>query len=153
MGYRMINARAETIADKPSFRRAFKTKRCLIPANGFYEWRRSDKQPFFIRPAGAELFSFAGIWEQWKDPEENLLETCSIITTEPNEFMSGIHERMPVILQHQDEEFWISNETRTPEILLSLLKPYPEEIEAIPVSKQVNSTRNNYEQLLQPVNL
>ncbi len=152
MGYRLINARAETVADKPSFRRAFKRNRCLIIANGFYEWRKSDKQPYYIYPRDTKLFAFAGIWEEWNDPEGQPLHTCSIITTEPNEFMKKIHERMPVILPQQDEDFWISSEIRSPEILLSLLKPFPGAMEAYPVSKEVNSTRNNHQKLVEPVN-
>ena len=150
IGYRMINTRAETIAEKPSFKAAFKYRRCLIPANGFYEWRKSDKQPFYIHLPDYELFTFAGIWEEWHHPDGSSLRTCSIITTEPNETMQEIHERMPVILSREDEDKWLKqNEQKE---LLSLLKPFDNDlIEIHPVSKAVNSYKNNYKELLQKV--
>ena len=150
IGYRMINTRAETIAEKPSFKAAFKYRRCLIPSNGFYEWRKSDKQPFYIHLPDHELFTFAGIWEEWHHPDGSSLRTCSIITTEPNETMQEIHERMPVILSREDEDKWLKqNEQKE---LLSLLKPFDNDlIEIHPVSKAVNSYKNNYKELLQKV--
>lgn len=147
IGYRMINTRAETINQKPSFKAAFRYRRCLIPANGFYEWKKPEKQPFFIRLKDRELFTFAGIWEEWHHPDGSSLRTCSIITTEPNEIMQNIHDRMPVILFGEDEEKWLRQNEQT--VLLNLLKPYiSDDMDIYPVSKAVNSTRNNSVELL-----
>src|SRR5690606_30772477 len=102
IGYKMINARSETIFEKPAWRSVIKKKRCLIPADGFYEWKKQAdakvKQPFYIHPKQFELFSFAGVWESWKDENNNEIRTYAIMTTEPNKEMSSIHDRMPVIL-------------------------------------------------------
>ncbi len=103
IGYKMINTRAETISEKPSFKFAFRKRRCLIPANGFYEWRKEDKQPFFIQLKDCEIFSFAGIWENWKSPEGDYIQSCSIITTSANDFTEKIHQRMPAILPKEQE--------------------------------------------------
>ncbi|MCF7793359.1 MAG: SOS response-associated peptidase [Candidatus Cloacimonetes bacterium] len=150
IGYRMINTRAETINQKPSFKAAFRYRRCLIPANGFYEWKKPEKQPYFIHLKDRELFTFAGIWEEWHHPDGSSLRTCSIITTQANEIMREIHDRMPVILPRQDEEKWLQqNEQKE---LLNLLKPYiSDDMEIYPVSKAVNSYKNNYKHLLKEV--
>jgi len=126
IGYRMINTRAETIAEKPSFKYAFKRRRCLIPVNGFYEWRRDDKQPFYIQLKERELFTFAGIWEDWSSDDGSQIRTCSIITTEPNELMQQIHTRMPVILSRESERLWLRDSEK--DELLNLLKPYDQDI-------------------------
>ncbi|HYE74962.1 MAG TPA: SOS response-associated peptidase, partial [Blastocatellia bacterium] len=109
IGHRMINARAETLAEKPSYKQALAKRRCLIPADGFYEWKKAKggNQPYHIRRRDGELFAFAGLWETWKDENGEKLETCTIITTEPNELMSTIHDRMPVILKPEHEELWL----------------------------------------------
>ena len=147
IGYRMINTRAETISEKPSFKAAFKYRRCLIPANGFYEWKKPEKQPYYIHLPNRAIFTFAGIWEEWHHPDGSSLRTCSIITTEPNEIMKNIHERMPVILNKEDEEKWLlENEQKE---LQALLKPYHNEMQMYPVSKAVNSYKNNYAELLE----
>ncbi|HPR18033.1 MAG TPA: SOS response-associated peptidase [Candidatus Cloacimonadota bacterium] len=147
IGYRLINARAETIAEKPGFRGAFKYRRCLIPANGFYEWRKDDKQPFFIHLKTRELFTFAGIWEEWHHPNGASIRTCSIITTEANEKMREIHDRMPVILTRSDEDKWLHSGAQNE--LLALLKPYDsDDTEFYPVSKAVNSYKNHSAELL-----
>jgi len=141
MGARMNNARAETVAEKPSFREAYRRRRCLIPANGFYEWKLENglKQPYYIHPAGAELFAFAGLWEQWKD-----LQTCAIITTEANEEMAAIHDRMPVILDSKDYAGWLAGEE-------GLLRPCPSGVIDIrKVSRSVNNARNDLPGLIEP---
>ena len=148
IGFKMINTRAETISEKPSFKYAFQKRRCLIPANGFYEWRKEDKQPFFFQMKDSEIFSFAGIWENWKSPEGDYMQSCSIITTSANDFMKEIHHRMPAILAKEQEITWLSNQSQ--EKLLSLLLPFDsEKITAHKVSKNVNSVKSNYEELIE----
>lgn len=141
-----INARAETLAEKPFFRGAFKHRRCLIPANGFYEWRRSDagKQPFFVGVANQPLFSFAGIWDRWNGPD-GVVDTCAIITTGASRQIEHIHQRMPVILQSEDYACWLDDGSR------DLLVPFAGELKFYPVSTRVNSPQNNSEELLRPV--
>ena len=143
IGNKMINARAETITEKPSFRTPLFSKRCLVPADGFYEWQQNDgKQPFRIFVKDNPIFSMAGLWERWKSPEGNVIESFNIITTEANSFMKTIHNRMPVILRREDEKTWLASKDSAE--ILSLLKPYaPEEMDAYPVSKLVNSARND----------
>lgn len=152
IGYRMINTRAETINDKPSFKAAFRHRRCLIPANGFYEWKKPEKQPFFIHLKEREMFTFAGIWEEWHHPDGSSLRTCSIITTVPNRIMREIHDRMPVILTTENEENWLQQ--NEPKELLNLLAPYnSDDMEFYPISKAVNSYQNNSAELLERINL
>lgn len=141
MGARMNNARAETVAEKPSFREAYRKRRCLIPANGFYEWKLENgvKQPYYVHPAGAKLFAFAGLWEQWKD-----LQTCAIITTEANEKMAAVHDRMPVILGREDYPRWLAGEE-------GLLQPCASNVIDIRrVSRAVNNARNDLPELIEP---
>lgn len=143
IGARLINARAETIADKPSFRVAFRSRRCLIPATGFYEWMKlaDGKQPYYISLRNDAPFAFAGLWESWK-PEDgrDSVESCTIITTEPNEMMARIHSRMPVILAMEDYNSWLGFEHADRKTLTSLLVPYPAgEMKMHPVSRRVNS--------------
>src|SRR5438105_243032 len=109
IGNRMINARAETILEKPSFKAALTRRRCLIPADGFYEWKKSTagSQPFHIRRRDGGLFAFAGLWEEWQSPDGSPLQTCTIVTVEPNELMSPIHNRMPAILEREEEKLWL----------------------------------------------
>jgi len=150
IGYKLINTRSETIAEKPSFKYAFQLRRCLIPANGFYEWRKSDKQPFFISVKDRELFSFAGIWEIWKSPVGKQISSCSIITTSANEKLKDIHHRMPVILQKEDESSWLSNNDRI--VLQKLLIPHSDkDILTHPIAKAVNSVENNYPELIKDI--
>ncbi len=147
IGYKMINTRAETINEKPSFKYAFQKRRCLVPANGFYEWRKEDKQPFYIHLKERELFTFAGIWENWRSPEGDFLQTCSIITTSANDTLEKIHNRMPVILPKESESIWLANED--PNKLIELLLPYPQsDISYHEVSNEVNSVRNNSPELI-----
>lgn len=146
IGYKLINARSETVAEKPSFRSAFKQRRCVIPASGFYEWAKQGtgrKQPFFISPRDGELFSFAGLWECWHDPEGEVVESCTILTTTANEVMQPIHERMPVILGPSAEEQWLDPRASA-DALRSLVVPYSSEgMEARPVGLWVNNPKND----------
>ena len=150
-GPRPINARAEGIQAKPTFRDAYRHGRCLIPASGFYEWKANGKlkQPFFIRPRGGEgIFVIAGLHSTWAGPEGEL-PTCTIITTTPNDLMVGIHNRMPVILSPGDQEAWLDPDNRHAE---SLLRPCPaEEMEAYPVSATVGNPRNDGPELIVPL--
>jgi putative SOS response-associated peptidase YedK len=145
-GYRMINARAETIAEKPAFRRSLQTKRCLIPADGFYEWQATGqgKVPMYVRLRAGGLFAFAGVYDFWRSGEGQPVVSCSIITTGPNDLMAPIHNRMPVILAREVEEAWLDPDIVEPEHLLPLLRPYPAEaMEAYPVSRLVNAPKND----------
>jgi putative SOS response-associated peptidase YedK len=150
IGYSLINARADTVAEKPSFRSAFKRRRCLIPADGFYEWKATGtkiKQPYFISLKDKEPFGFAGLWEQWDNPDDGkTVESFTIVTTEPNELTAPIHNRMPVILGTQDYSTWLDPE-EVPDTLKGLLRPFDAQLmDAYPVSTYVNSPRNQGEQ-------
>jgi putative SOS response-associated peptidase YedK len=141
----MINARSETAPGKPSFRRAFRERRCLIPADGFYEWRRTNgaKQPYFIHMEAGGPFAFAGLWESWSKGGEGEVRTCTILTTEANTLVGEIHDRMPVILAADAYDVWLDPASERDE-LTALLAPYPEDgMEAYPVSRFVNSPQNN----------
>jgi putative SOS response-associated peptidase YedK len=145
IGARMINARGETITEKPSFRAAVKTRRCIIPADGFYEWARTGegKQPHFIHFTDGRVLAFAGLWERWHRGDSQPLETCTIITTRPNDLIAGLHDRMPVILPPERLAEWLAPKQLNPERLQDLLAPHPaDEMEAYPVSTYVNSPRN-----------
>lgn len=142
---RMINARSETVTEKPAFRAAFKRRRCLIPADGFYEWQKlgKTKQPIYIHASDGRLFAFAGLWETWHAADGSMIDSCTILTTTPNELMAPIHNRMPVILEPEDYDLWLNPDPR-PEDALHLLRPYPaEKMAAYPVSTHVNSPRND----------
>ena len=144
IGNRMINARSETVAEKPSFRKAFKDRRCLVLSDGFYEWRRTSdgKQPYYIHMKDGSPFAFAGLWESWRDAQE--IRSCTIITTDANELVGDIHNRMPVILTPEDYSLWLDPDFKEREALTSLLRPYPNDaMEAYPVSRRVNSPSNN----------
>jgi len=154
IGNRLINARSETIDEKPSFRNAFKKRRCLIIADGFYEWKKGKdgKQPIYIRLKNSKAFAFAGLWEVWTDPESGeVVHSCTIITCEPNELMAKFHHRMPVILSPDDYDHWLDVETSEPDKLKALLKPYPaDKMEAYPVSKLVNFPGNDSPDIIKP---
>ena len=146
IGSRMINARAETLSEKPSFRNAFRKRRCLLVADGFYEWRKvvGRKQPMRIVLQTGEPFAFAGLWESWQDPEGTVVRSCAIITTGPNPLMEPIHNRMPVILPRDDETQWLDPEVDDTASLLQMLAPYPQEaMDAYQVSTLVNSPAND----------
>jgi putative SOS response-associated peptidase YedK len=153
IGHKLINARAETLAEKASFKRPFQRSRCLVPADGFYEWQAKGKVkiPMRIRLKSQEPFALAGLWDTWKDAEGKELKTFTIITTEPNEVLAPIHNRMPVIFRPQDEAMWL-DPTAEIKHLTDALKPYPaEEMEAYEVSRVVNSAKNNVPQCIEPV--
>lgn len=145
---KLINARAETVAEKPSFRSAFRQRRCLVVADGFYEWQQQEnkkqKQPYYFRFKDESPFAFAGLWERWEDPNGKEIQSCTLLTTEANDLMRPIHHRMPVILSPKDYELWLDPEVKKPELLQPLLHPYPtEEMTAYPVSKLVNKPTND----------
>lgn len=146
IGAKMINARAETVAEKPSFRAAFKRRRCLVLADGFYEWRNTEggKIPTYIYLRHQRPFAFAGLWETWYDPAGNFVPSCTIITTTPNKLMAPIHNRMPVILPPEQYETWLNPQAQNRAELEALLQPYPAEAMTYhPVSTTVNSPAND----------
>jgi putative SOS response-associated peptidase YedK len=146
MGAKLINARAETIAEKPSFRSPFRHSRCLIIADGFYEWQKLEngKQPFYIEQIDSSPFAFAGLWSTWQPPDGEAISTCTIITTEANEIMQPIHARMPVILNSTDYDLWLDPTVQKPELLQPLLKPLEKDLlKTYPVSTKVNNPRND----------
>ncbi len=153
IGNQMINARSESVADKPAFKNAFKKRRCVLLADGFFEWKKqgSAKQPFHIFLEGHQPFVFAGLWERWtKGPEP--IESCTIITTDANEKVAEVHDRMPVILPAEARDIWLDESVQDPELLTSLLRPYPAAAMAFaPVSRMVNSPRNNSPEILRPM--
>ncbi|WP_017755120.1 SOS response-associated peptidase [Calidifontibacillus oryziterrae] len=155
IGYKMINARAETITDKPSFHQALKKKRCLIIADSFYEWKRHEdksKTPMRIKLKTDELFAMAGLWEGWTSPNGEKIYSCTVITTKANHFMSEIHERMPVILKPNDEKNWLNPSLNNAEQLTQFLKPLEDNwLEAYEVSPLVNSPKNNSIELIQRI--
>jgi putative SOS response-associated peptidase YedK len=148
IGSGMINARAETVAEKPAFKIPLMRKRCLIPADGFYEWKKKQdgkgKQPMRILMRDEALFAMAGLYEIWMTPEGQKLSTCTIVTTAPNRLMADIHDRMPAILQPEDEALWLDRSVNDPERLLPLLRPYPaERMKAYPVGSGVGNVAND----------
>jgi len=154
IGNRMINARAETVATKPAFRAALRKRRCLIPADGFYEWQQVGrrKQPVYITLKTREPFSFAGLWETWTSPEGEEVRTCTIITTEANDVLKPIHDRMPVILTREAEGVWLDPAIQDPERLLPLLTPYPSEgMELYPVTTKVNNPAHDTQGCVRPL--
>ena len=158
MAARLINARAETLATTPAFRDAFQRRRCLIPASGFYEWRKDGKTrtPYAIVPTDAPLFAFAGLWENWRDPAQGenaaWVRSCTIVTGEPNALLAPIHGRMPVILPEAAWAPWLGETPATAAELQALLRPYPtERMRVYPVSPRVNNVRNDDPSLAEPV--
>ncbi|MEC4892591.1 MAG: SOS response-associated peptidase [Oscillatoria sp. PMC 1050.18] len=151
---KLINARAETVAEKPSFRSAFKQRRCLIVADGFYEWQKQNnqKQPFYILMKDEQPFAFAGLWEQWQKSDKEVIESCTLLTTDANELMKPIHQRMPVILAPEDYDLWLDTEVKEASKLQPLLKPYnSESMTAYPVSTQVNNPRNDTPECIEKI--
>lgn len=155
IGNKLINARAETLAEKPSFKRSLERKRCIVPADGFYEWKKSKdgktKTPMRIVVGQGDLFGFAGLWDRWKSPVGESVESFTIITTEPNKYVSPIHNRMPVILSKDIEDQWLDPEITKPELLTPLLVPFKGEMKAYEVSKSVNSPSNDSPSLIEPI--
>ena len=156
IGNRMINARAETLSEKPSFRTAFRRRRCLIPASGFFEWKqepgRKSKTPMYIRLKSGKPFALAGLWERWDAPDGSTVFSCAIVTTQPNELMQVIHNRMPVILPSQAFSLWLDTAEPLLPKLTELLQPYPaHEMIAYPVSNVVNHPANDLPACIEPV--
>src|SRR3990167_222055 len=157
IGNKMINARAETVAEKPAFREAFARSRCLVPADGYYEWQREGrmgqrKQPFYIRLRDGRPFAFAGLWERWAGPDGTIVESCAILTTEPNESLKDIHDRMPVILAQADYDQWLDPAVRQAQLLQPLLRPYPpEDMTACAVSLRVNDPGHDDAGCIEPL--
>jgi putative SOS response-associated peptidase YedK len=152
--YSMINARADTIATKPAYRDAFKHRRCLIPAEGFYEWEAegTSKTPYLIRRVDGAPFALAGLWERWKRPEGKPIESCTIVVTSANALVGQIHDRMPVILGQNDYAAWLDPKTKDAKQLRAMLRPAdPDDWTLHPVSRQVNSPRTDDPELLAPV--
>ena len=153
IGNRMINARSETVATKPSFRAAFRKRRCLIPADGFFEWKKDGKhkQPYLIGVGQGDLFAFAGLWEAWERDGE-VIQSCTVLTTEANDFIRSVHDRMPVILHRQDYDLWLDPGVQDGGKVQHLLRPYQDaEMFAVPVSTWVNDPRHEDERCVEKV--
>lgn len=153
IGNRMINARAETLTEKPSFREAFAKRRCIVPTSGFYEWKKTDsgaKQPFYFYLKEKDVFGFAGLWEEWLDKESGeLLETFTIITTEANDVLKPVHDRMPAIVKAENYNEWLNPEIKGVEQLEKMLAPYPaNEMNSHMVSRAINSPTNDSPELI-----
>lgn len=145
MGSRLINARSETVTEKPAFREAFKRRRLIIPADGFYEWQRTGgrKQPFFFHMKDNHPFGFAGLWDRWKSEDGEAVESCTILTTDANEVLRPVHDRMPVILATEDYELWLDDDLRKSSLREELLRPFTaSEMEGYPIGLSVNSPYN-----------
>jgi len=150
----MINARSETAATKPAFRDALKSRRCLIPADGFYEWQRAGKtkQPYCFEVNNGELFAFAGLWDRWKDPSGDWIKSCSILTTTPNAVTSAIHDRMPVVLHPDCYDLWLDPSMTDMQVVSELLKPCDARLmRSYPVSTRINYVANDDEECSRPV--
>lgn len=154
IGSRMINARSETAAEKPSFRAAIKYRRCLVPADGFYEWQKQNgsKQPMRIGMADGGLFAIAGLWEHWQSPDGSEIESCTLLTTEPNELLRPVHNRMPVILAPEDFELWLDPAAQHAGEVQHLLGPFPAgAMDFYPVSTHVNNPANEDPRCIEPL--
>ena len=152
-GYRMINARAETVHTNPSFRDAFQNRRCLVAADGFYEWLKQGKLkiPYYIRLKSGNPMGFAGLFNNWTSPDGEAICTCTIITTDADELLAPLHNRMPVILHEEDFRLWMNHGEHDKEVLLPLLKPFPsEELEAYRVTPKMNSFKYNSPENIMP---
>jgi len=158
MGARLINARAESLATTPAFREAFESRRCLIPASGFYEWKKvgDSRAAYAVLPEGEPLFAFAGLWENWRDRAGGeaapWVRSCTIVTAEPNVLLAPIHDRMPAILPRENWSRWLGEEPAEKDALLALLVPYPaERMRVYPVGPRVNSVKNDDAALIDPL--
>src|SRR5208337_1738429 len=146
IGFKMINARAETVASKPAFRDAFLNRRCLLPADGFFEWSRrgKEKQPFHFGMQDDSLFAFAGLWDQWRDPAGSLIESCTILTTTPNSLLAEVHDRMPVILRQGNYDLWLDPGFKNVKALAEILAPFDAtQMRSFPVSTRINAVAND----------
>jgi putative SOS response-associated peptidase YedK len=154
IGVQCLNARAETVTEKPAFRDAFQKRRCLVLTDGFFEWKKDGKNriPYRVVMKNREPYALAGLWDRWKRPDGREFETFAIVTTEPNELIVPVHNRMPVILKEEDENLWLAPYVTEAKTLQPLLKPFPPDlIEMIPVSMAVNSSKNKSEACISPV--
>ncbi len=154
IGNRLINARAESLAEKPAYKSSFKKKRCLVAVDGFYEWKAEGKvkQPYLIHRQDGRPFAFAGLWSSWKNPEGETVDTFTIVTTSPNGLLAPIHNRMPVILEPKDFDLWLDPRMEDTERLQALFGPGPEEgFEAVPVSRAVNNPGNDSPDCIEPL--
>jgi putative SOS response-associated peptidase YedK len=154
IGNRLINARSETAAEKPSFRMALKCRRCLVPVNGFYEWRKegASKTPYYIKRADGKPFAFAGLWDQWVAPDGEVIESFTILTADANELMKPLHHRMPVILKPEEYDRWLDPKLQDVTAVQPFLRPYPDnDLMAYPVSKVVNNPRNETPACIEPI--
>ena len=152
--YRMVNAKAETLAQRPAFRTAYRRRRCLIPADGFYEWKQlpGRKQPYYVAMKDGAPFVFAGLWERWRGADEQIIDSCTIITTEPNDMVADIYNRMPAILEEKDYDAWLDPEQQDTRPLDALLRPYEASaLTATPVSTHVNNPRNDDPRCMEPL--
>jgi putative SOS response-associated peptidase YedK len=151
---KLINARKEGLFEKPMWKRLINTKRCVVPARGFYEWKLEDgkKQPYYITPTNGDVFSFAGLWDEWSDGRGNTLKTYTIVTTTPNKEMNDIHNRMPSILTQEQMDIWLNPVELTREQVEDLLSPSPDgSVQMVAVSTEVNNARNNSKELIYPL--
>jgi putative SOS response-associated peptidase YedK len=156
MGFKTINARAETVATSPAFRGPFRSHRCLIPADGFYEWAKTGKtkQPYCFTMADNSVFAFAGLWDYWMAPDGKAVESCSIVTTTPNALVSVVHNRMPVILHPDDYDIWLDPGFRDIQTLASMLVPYDaNSMRSFPVSTRINSVKNDDTGCSEPIEI
>src|ERR1039457_614902 len=156
VGNSMINARSETVHEKPTFKNSVRYKRCLIPASGFYEWLQEEntKIPMYIRLKDEPLMALAGLWEKSKSPEGGYIESCAILTTHANKLIEHINDRKPVILHQEEFKLWRDKEIVDPEVLAHLFHPYPaDRMEMYPVSQKVNSPRNESAELIKPLDV
>ena len=158
IGNRMINARSETAATKPSFRSAVKYRRCLLPTDGFYEWKaiagQKRKQPYYIRMADGQPFAFAGLWEYWEGPDGAAIDSCTILTTEPNEMMADIHDRMPVILDPKDFTQWLDPSVQAADVICPLFRSFATgRMKAFPVNTTVNRPSNDTASCIEPLDV
>jgi putative SOS response-associated peptidase YedK len=157
IGLKTINAMSETAAEKPAFRDAMRFRRCLIPADAFYEWSRSgakDKQPYSIGMMHDSSFAFAGLWDRWRGPENSVSETCTILTTKPNSLVAGVHDRMPAILRAEDHDLWLDPGVTDPDRIIDCLAPFdPRLMRKYPVSARVNRPENDDEECAREVSL
>lgn len=152
IGNRLINARAETVAEKPAFRAAFRSRRCLVPADGFYEWRKTNgrKQPYHFSLPESEVFAIAGLWEAWRSGAGEKIESVTLVTTDANAIVAPIHGRMPVILDPADYETWLTLVATDPEELRKLMRPWvPDRMVARPVGQRLNDPRNDDDSLIE----
>lgn len=152
IGFKTINARSETVARTPSYRDAFKSQGCLIPADGFYEWRKgATKQPYCFEICDGGVFAFAGLWDSWTDPQRTVIETCTILTTTPNALLADIHDRMPVILNPGEYDVWLK--PGGTQAALKFLRPYTGQMRGFPVSSRVNQVQNDDAECAEPIEL